>query len=254
MEKLVYHKDSKSWKPVGSEEIIHSKSVSPIARNIKYTLDVFAVGDYAHAHVYLDNSTPAFLSASMETVLGIHNDCDLFESLYENIPESSRKSLKRFIKHSNEFFENLPPEELRHFKARFDYPYMHPKRGLRRILHQFTPFELSENGIKSQLHIFTDISYIKRSGAMSLSLIDMTGRASKLDVLQSSQSAQNKNPFSKRENEILKELYAKKSAKEIAVTLFISLDTVHNHKKRMMKKVGVKSTLELFLLSRNNGW
>lgn len=51
--------------------------------------------------------------------------------------------------------------------------------------------------------------------------------------------------LTKRELEILKWTCEGLTAKEIAQKLFISINTIHNHKKNMREKTNCKNTLEL---------
>lgn len=51
--------------------------------------------------------------------------------------------------------------------------------------------------------------------------------------------------ISKREKEILRLLSAGKTSKEIAEILFISSNTVNNHRRNLLKKVGVRGTSDL---------
>ena len=59
--------------------------------------------------------------------------------------------------------------------------------------------------------------------------------------------------LSEREKDILKYILQGKNSREIAGLLFISLNTVHTHRRNILKKTGAKSTLDLFRMnsSRN---
>ena len=63
------------------------------------------------------------------------------------------------------------------------------------------------------------------------------------------QISQEFNMLSKRENEILKYVLNGKSRGEIAEALFLSINTVHTHRRNILKKTGCKTTLDLL---RNN--
>jgi DNA-binding NarL/FixJ family response regulator len=65
-------------------------------------------------------------------------------------------------------------------------------------------------------------------------------------IMKSSKLTYNERPYlSKRELEILKLVYAEKKNQEIAVLLGISVSTVETHKKNLIKKLKVKTTVGL---------
>jgi DNA-binding NarL/FixJ family response regulator len=51
--------------------------------------------------------------------------------------------------------------------------------------------------------------------------------------------------FSKRELEVMRLIYAEQKNQEIAINLNISVSTVETHKKNILKKLNVKSTIGL---------
>jgi DNA-binding NarL/FixJ family response regulator len=57
------------------------------------------------------------------------------------------------------------------------------------------------------------------------------------------------NMLSERELEVLKLVLEGKSSNEIAELLYISVNTVHTHRRNILKKTGAESVLELFRLS-----
>lgn len=58
--------------------------------------------------------------------------------------------------------------------------------------------------------------------------------------------------FTIRENEILKYIAQGLSSKQIAATLYISENTVANHRRNMLRKKGAKSSAELVSNNINN--
>ena len=58
--------------------------------------------------------------------------------------------------------------------------------------------------------------------------------------------------FTKREKEILRYLALGMSSKQIAGALFISKNTVANHRRNMLRKNGAKSSAELIHLGIHN--
>lgn len=60
--------------------------------------------------------------------------------------------------------------------------------------------------------------------------------------------------FSKREQDVLRCIVEGKSSKQIAEELFLSIHTVHTHRKKIMAKSGAASATELVRMSIQRGW
>jgi len=58
--------------------------------------------------------------------------------------------------------------------------------------------------------------------------------------------------LSKREHEILQFVLEGKSSGEIAGILFISINTVHTHRRNILKKTGARSVLDLFRIENDS--
>jgi len=76
-----------------------------------------------------------------------------------------------------------------------------------------------------------------------------------LDVIlgKKREEAGNESGLSERENEIIKLIAEKYSNQEIAEVLFISIHTVYTHRKNIMKKLQLKSPIELILYAIDKG-
>ncbi|WP_196890850.1 response regulator [Aureivirga marina] len=59
-------------------------------------------------------------------------------------------------------------------------------------------------------------------------------------------------PLTEREKEVLKLIGNELSTKEIAEKLFISVNTVETHRKKLMKKLGVKNVVGLVIYAMKN--
>jgi DNA-binding NarL/FixJ family response regulator len=57
--------------------------------------------------------------------------------------------------------------------------------------------------------------------------------------------------LSKRESEVLKFVFEGKSSSEIADSLFISINTVHTHRRNILKKTGTGSIVDLIRINQN---
>ncbi|TSJ42017.1 response regulator transcription factor [Fluviicola chungangensis] len=62
------------------------------------------------------------------------------------------------------------------------------------------------------------------------------------------------NTITKRELQIISLMMEEKSAKEIAVLLNLEPKTVESHKRRLMKRFGVKSSIGIILYAISSGF
>lgn len=253
MKKLVFNYELGKWSSVGVTSRPSLFSVSPISGSVKRTLDAFSIGDYAYGIVDV-NFKPTFISDSILKVMGVEPENFGMDVILGHIPEREKETVNNYHYGVLQYFEKkgLPDDEL--LKIRFDYSYRHPSRGFRRILQQVAPFEIGSDGISSFLVVFIDISYLKRSGKNDYAVINMRSGAEEGkgvgDILQNSIP----NPFSKRELDVLRCLKSGMRTEEIAEKFFLSKNTVYNHKKRMFKKTGTSSTVDLLIATIQNGW
>ena len=72
-------------------------------------------------------------------------------------------------------------------------------------------------------------------------------------ILKSQSSIDDTGDLSQREKEVLKEIASGKTNKEIADSLFISVNTVITHRKNISSKLGIKSVSGLSLYALMNG-
>lgn len=126
-------------------------------------------------------------------------------------------------------------------RKRKDGSYIH-------LLSQSSVYELDQRGqlVKSFTRL-TDVSYLNISTPVSWSV-----RSSNIDehFIQSKISGILKNPFTKREIEIIKEIQAGGSNHEIADRLHLSYHTIATHRKNIFKKCDCTSVLDLLLYSK----
>ena len=125
-------------------------------------------------------------------------------------------------------------------------------RSLTLSFHQvFTAFN-ADGTPRRDFVIVTDVSYLKRQPLCILQarLQDDAGDRIYRSVTFHTKP---KIKFSPREIDVLKLVASGLSSKEIADQLFISYNTVSTHRKKLMKKAGVKKALDLVRYAREQG-
>lgn len=101
----------------------------------------------------------------------------------------------------------------------------------------------------------TDITRLKKDNGSTLSFIGLEGELNYEDVSIGAVQNYRKNLFlSKRERQVLIHLAEGKTSREIGDLLFISKFTVDRHRKNMLKKTNISSTVELAVRSIQENW
>ncbi|WP_316842213.1 LuxR C-terminal-related transcriptional regulator [Pedobacter gandavensis] len=109
--------------------------------------------------------------------------------------------------------------------------------------------------IAQVLHIHTNVNHITSVNNYMPSLVDTKGSKKMwpVNVNREPESHALNLQFSKREMEIIKLIALGYKSEEIADSLFISLHTVHSHRKNIIRKSGVKTSSELISLCVREG-
>lgn len=161
-----------------------------------------------------------------------------------------------FEKEVVRFFNQLSIAQLLKYKVRYDYRVKTKNGQYVRILHQMIALLPDEdNEVSKTLCYHTDITYLKEKGKPLLSFIGMDGAPSFVDV---STDIDIQSPFvsslSKREIEIVKFLAEGLTSNQIASSLHISPYTVKTHRKNILKKLELNSTVDLTSKAIREGW
>ncbi|MBB6500875.1 LuxR C-terminal-related transcriptional regulator [Pedobacter cryoconitis] len=109
--------------------------------------------------------------------------------------------------------------------------------------------------ITQVLHIHTNVSHITTVNNYMPSLVGIKGEKKvwPININRESENHALNLQFSKRETEIIKLIALGYKSEEIADSLFISVHTVHTHRKNITRKSGVKTSSELISLCVKDG-
>ena len=171
----------------------------------------------------------------------------------DNIHPDDKGYFLCFEEKITSFFNSIPANEYPYYKMQYDLRLKAKNNTYKRILIQYLLVNYDEQNIYHSFHVHTDISHIKQEGAPCFSIIGIEDRPSYYNV-QDKVLTKSFDLFTRREREILKEIIEGKSSKQIADKLFISLHTVNVHRKNIMEKAAVSTSLELVRKSVKEGW
>lgn len=242
------------WKEIAKHTTVNDLSFELEIH--KKLLSIFHIGNF---YYYIFNCATAqmeYVSDSMYPILGYNAEEFNVDNLIGMIHPEDTSYFLDFEHKVTAFFTNLPPEKVMKYKVSYDYRMKRSDGQFVRLLHQVTTIQSDENGaVIRVLGVHTDITKLKKENGSTLSFIGLEGEPNYEDV--SIGIAQNyiKNvSLSKREKQVLIYLAEGKTSKEIGDILFISKFTVDRHRKNMLKKTNITSTVELAVRSIQENW
>jgi len=234
---------------------------SPYTKNLELTLEfhkkllnIFQAGNYYYMIFNISQMELEFVSPHITKVLGYEpNEINAFFFLNQIHPDDKPYFLS-FENKLTEFLKELPLEKRGSYKFQHDYRIKTKTNNYIRLLHQIIPIEFDKNNYYRSLVLHTDITHIKKDGIPCFSIIGFDDEPSYHNIEVNERLIRSFDLFTKREKEILKCIIEGKNSKTIADELFISLNTVNNHRKNILKKAEVHTPLDLLSKSIKEGW
>ena len=221
----------------------------------KKILNITHIGDYYFYVFDLTTVQFEFVSPTMPTILGYAEDEFTVEFFLQQIHPDDLPYFIQFEKKAVEFFSVLTFDDYFKYKIRYDYRVKKRDGSYIRILQQVvTLSSTAEGGINKTLGIHTDISHIKAEGVPMLSFIGLEGEPSYINVAVEKVLTPSKQILSEREKEVLRHIMSGKKNSEISTLLFISENTVKNHRKNILSKTSTSSIAELISKAIKEGW
>ncbi|AYN02712.1 LuxR family transcriptional regulator [Chryseobacterium sp. 3008163] len=195
-----------------------------------------------------------FISPHIKNILGY--DSNEINALFflDQIHPNDKPYFLNFENKLTEFLKELPLEKRGSYKFQHDYRIKTKTNNYIRLLHQIVPIEFDENNYYRSLVLHTDITHIKKEGTPCFSIIGFDDEPSYYNIEVTEKLTKSFDLFTKREKEVLKCILEGKNSKTIAEKLFISLNTVHNHRKNILTKAEVHNPLDLLSKSIKEGW
>ncbi len=127
--------------------------------------------------------------------------------------------------------------------------------GIRTLLHQATTLKVSDTGkVEHVLGVHTDISHLNIVRDNKVSFISLNGGPSyynidpeggDFDPKKSYLTSTHANAFTKREIEVIKLFAEGNTANQLAKKLYISVNTVRSHRKKIFEKTDCANMTEL---------
>lgn len=220
-----------------------------------YLLNTFHVGNFFFFIYYLPEQKMEFCSESVRSVFGITTEEWSLAYMNDNMHPDDIQSFLQNEQSLIPILRSLEPDQLPNYKVRYDFRMKDKDGNYHRILHQAITLQHDEEGsVIRTFCVYTDITHLKADGRMNVSLISLQGEQSFFDIKPDGTYSLADQALSDRELEIVRLISKGLKSKEIAEELRISINTVHNHRKKIIEKYDVFSTDEIVQLGLEQGW
>ncbi len=191
-----------------------------------------------------------YVHPSVEEFIGCKADDYNFDLVFEKMHPDDATKIKIKESAANEFYYNrIPSEKIQLYKSTYTFRLSDGKGGWKNILHQSIPLQITEFGrIQYILSVHTDITFLNLLPEDRISFVGINNEPSFYSLSTDPDNILKPKAnfeISRREKEIIQLLAEGLSSKQIATLLFISQHTVDTHRRHLIKKMGVKNTLEL---------
>lgn len=253
MDKFILKKAGDIWKEIGQHK--KPQDLPNEVEIYKNMLNLFKVGEYCY---FIFNPPELKIENTNESItrlLGYTPEEFVFEKFLEIIHPDDIQTYLNFEATITDFWKNLPSEKVFKYKTRYDFRVRCKNRKVKRLLQQVAVTQSDDDGaVLRTFVIFTDISDLKQTNKMVLSIIGLDGEPSYIDIEPVQELVPYKNVLTKREMEVFRLMVDNSSSAKIAEVLNISLHTVSTHRKNIFRKTGTSSVLQLIKLGLEKDW
>lgn len=252
--KTLYQSATEIWGKAISNDKLYTKNLELTLELHKKLLNIFQAGNYYYMIFNVSQMELEFVSPNIKKVMGYEPSKISALFFLNQIHTDDKPYFLNFENKLTEFLKDLPLEKRGSYKFQHDYRIKTKNNDYVRLLHQIIPIEFDEKNYYRSLVLHTDITHIKKDGIPCFSIIGFDDEPSYYNIEITEKLSKSFELFTKREKEILKCILEGKNSKTIAEELFISLNTVNNHRKNILCKAEVHTPLELLNKSIKEGW
>ncbi|WP_187477880.1 response regulator transcription factor [Amniculibacterium sp. G2-70] len=243
-----FFSDRNTVKSVSQEDLIQTKNYLDIAKAFsRITYKSIYIIDYQTKNFEFVSDNPLFLCG-----LTSEEVQELGYGFYFRVVK--KEDLDLLLKINDvgfDFYEKLPVEDRKNYTISYDFHIINEKKHPILINHQLTPIFLNEEGKIWKAICIVALSANHTSGNIKISK-QGSNSVWKFDIEHNKWIEDEKIKLSEREIEILR-FYARGfTINEIADTIFLSIDTVKFHRRKLFEKIGVKNITEALAYAINN--
>ena len=219
------------------------------AYNLNITSEMLRIADVGNQFFYLIDIYSAeiiYLSPNAENVLGYKSEEITFSFLYDIIHDDDRPDVLEITKAILDYEIAYPsPENLKKFYL--DYRVRKASGEYIKIARYNSLYQYDEKeGVYITAGVIQDISHMKLRQGVGFSIVGAHRGTHSYRVENERLSV------TRREREIIGLLVVGFSSKDIAGKLHLSIHTVNTHRKNILKKLNLKSVIELIIFASEN--
>lgn len=211
---------------------------------------IVSSGPYYYYVIDFYDMSISCVSPSIYDIHGFKNDCVTFYDIISTLHVDDLDFITQTEKAVADFFyNNIGAEKLLRYKVNYCFRAMLKSGKYAMFNHQAVMLTLDSSGkFGKSLNIHTRIDHLTNINSFRFSLIGLQGEPSFMNIEVAGNSIKIIY-FSKREEEILKFVAKGLNSVEIGEKLYISEETVKQHRKNILAKADCKNTAELIKLS-----
>ena len=218
------------------------RQMSQISQSCLFTVDVFR-----EKYDFASSGFSDLFGYKPEWIRSIEKNGNYLEDMVH--PDDLETLIKMQIDHSH-FIYNLEPKYRNDYSNTYNFRMQNAQKKYLNVISRQRVIEQDINGkawiILGEVNISPDQRPLSDVQKITVNL--KTGK-----FIHSEDKLEDGTSLSKREMEILKLIRKGYLSKEIADKLFISLNTVNNHRKNILRKLQVSNSIEAINATFNKG-
>ena len=196
-----------------------------------------------------------YISTNVKEVLGYVGHEDSVHYFFDKLAPNHADFPLILTQLQTKAFQKMCIEDRKHTRlTACGMAFQHAEKGWIRILFQTVPLEMSEDQtpLRSMV-VVHDITHLIKEDFYWTRVVYGEEKTCINGYLSATKEEVEGDIISKREKEVLQLIAAGKSTTEIAKSLFISPNTLNNHRQNLLNKIGAKDTTALVHLARITG-
>ncbi|QIH34646.1 LuxR C-terminal-related transcriptional regulator [Sphingobacterium sp. DR205] len=173
-------------------------------------------------------------------------------SFYQKyVPEADFQMLIQINNAGFDFYQKIPLKERKLYVISYDFQIQDANKKYILINHKLTPCFLTEDGKIWKAICIVSLSSNVSSGNVTIEKLH-ADQLWELDLQTDRWSARRKINLSEREIEILRYYHRGLTIHETSEKIFVSIDTVKFHRRKLFEKLGVSNMNEALHFALNN--
>ncbi|MDF2474716.1 MAG: helix-turn-helix transcriptional regulator [Sphingobacterium sp.] len=240
-----------------SQNVVTSLSTTDLAQANNYIELVKAFARITYQSIYIiDYQRKAFefVSDNPLFLAGLTSKqvMEMGYSFYEKyVPDADFQMLIQINNAGFDFYQKIPLEERKLYVISYDFQIQDANKKYILINHKLTPCFLTEEGKIWKAICIVSLSSNVSSGNVTIEKLH-ADQLWELDLLTDRWSARRKTYLSEREIEILRYYHRGLTIHETSEKIFVSIDTVKFHRRKLFEKLGVSNMNEALHFALNN--